>query len=41
MRVRDAVRPGVAAADPVVTTGTASFELGRMLAGFVRPAAGG
>jgi uncharacterized protein len=29
-----------AAADPVVTTGTARFEIGRMLAGFVRPAAG-
>jgi uncharacterized protein len=28
-----------AAADPVVTTGTAGFEIGRMLAGFVRPAA--
>jgi uncharacterized protein YciI len=28
-------------ADPVVTTGTASFEFGRMLAGFVRPAGGG
>jgi uncharacterized protein len=27
-----------AAADPVVTTGTAQFEVGRMLAGFVRPA---
>ena len=26
-----------AADDPVVTTGTARFELGRMLAGFVRP----
>jgi uncharacterized protein len=25
-----------ASADPVVTTGTASFEFGRMLAGFVR-----
>jgi uncharacterized protein YciI len=30
-----------ASEDPVVTTGTASFEVGRMLAGFVRPAAGG
>jgi uncharacterized protein YciI len=29
-----------AAYDPVVTTGTARFEFGRMLAGFVRPAAG-
>jgi uncharacterized protein len=29
-----------AAADPVVTTGTATMELGKMLAGFVRPAAG-
>ena len=29
-----------AARDPVVTTGTAKFEFGRMLAGFVRPAAG-
>jgi uncharacterized protein len=28
-----------AAQDPVVTTGTAHFEFGRMLAGFVRPAA--
>jgi uncharacterized protein len=28
-----------AAADPVVTTGTGSIELGRMLAGFVRPRA--
>jgi uncharacterized protein YciI len=28
-----------AAADPVVTTGTAQFEVGRMLAGFVRPRA--
>src|SRR5438270_12038314 len=27
-----------AAGDPVVTTGTASIEMGRMLAGFVRPA---
>lgn len=26
-----------AAGDPVVTTGTATIELGRMLAGFVRP----
>lgn len=26
-----------AAADPAVTTGTAEIELGRMLAGFVRP----
>ena len=26
-----------AAGDPVVTTGTASIELGKMLAGFVRP----
>lgn len=26
-----------AASDPVVTTGTAEIELGRMLAGFVRP----
>ena len=26
-----------AARDPVVTTGTAEIELGRMLAGFVRP----
>lgn len=26
-----------AAADPVVSTGTAEVELGRMLAGFVRP----
>ena len=26
-----------AARDPVVTTGTASIELGKMLAGFVRP----
>jgi uncharacterized protein len=26
-----------AAGDPVVTTGTASLEIGRMLAGFVRP----
>ena len=26
-----------AANDPVVTTGTAQFEVGRMLAGFVRP----
>ena len=28
-----------AAGDPVVTTGTAQFEVGRMLAGFVRPRA--
>jgi uncharacterized protein YciI len=28
-----------AAADPVVTTGTAAIEVGRMLAGFVRPRA--
>ncbi len=27
-----------AASDPVVTSGTASVEVGRMLAGFVRPA---
>ena len=26
-----------AAADPVVTSGTAAFEIGTMLAGFVRP----
>jgi uncharacterized protein len=26
-----------AAADPVVTTGTAKIEIGKMLAGFVRP----
>ena len=26
-----------AADDPVVTTGTAEFEIGKMLAGFVRP----
>ena len=26
-----------AAGDPVVTTGTASIEIGKMLAGFVRP----
>ena len=26
-----------AADDPVVTTGTAAFEIGKMLAGFVRP----
>ncbi|MBV8463824.1 MAG: hypothetical protein JO368_11050 [Acidimicrobiales bacterium] len=32
----DALR-AVAASDPVVTTGTATIELGRMLAGFVRP----
>jgi uncharacterized protein len=30
-----------AARDPVVTTGTASIELGKMLQGFVRPQAGG
>ena len=29
-----------AAGDPVVTTGTAQFEVGRMLAGFVRPREG-
>jgi uncharacterized protein len=29
-----------AANDPVVTTGTGELELGRMLAGFVRPRAG-
>jgi uncharacterized protein YciI len=28
-----------AAADPVVTTGTAQFDIGHMLAGFVRPRA--
>jgi uncharacterized protein YciI len=28
-----------AARDPVVTTGTAQFDIGRMLAGFVRPRA--
>ncbi|HEY7076083.1 MAG TPA: YciI family protein [Solirubrobacteraceae bacterium] len=28
-----------AAGDPVVTTGTASFEVGKMIAGFVRPRA--
>lgn len=28
-----------AASDPVVTTGTATIEMGKMLAGFVRPAA--
>jgi uncharacterized protein len=28
-----------AAGDPVVTTGTASIEVGKMLAGFVRPLA--
>lgn len=27
----------LAAADPVITTGTAEVEIGRMLAGFVRP----
>ncbi len=27
-------------ADPVVTTGTARFEIGRMLQGFVRPGTG-
>lgn len=27
-----------AAGDPVVTTGTATIEMGKMLAGFVRPA---
>jgi uncharacterized protein YciI len=32
----DALR-AFAAADPVVTTGTARFEIGTMLAGFVRP----
>src|SRR3954464_15753395 len=26
-----------AAGDPVVTTGTAAFQIGKMLAGFVRP----
>jgi uncharacterized protein len=30
-----------AARDPVVTTGTASIELGKMLQGFVRPQPGG
>ena len=30
-----------AARDPVVTTGTASIELGKMLEGFVRPQPGG
>ena len=30
-----------AACDPVVTTGTASIELGKMLQGFVRPESGG
>jgi uncharacterized protein len=30
-----------AARDPVVTSGTAGFEIGRMLAGFVRPRAAG
>src|SRR3954467_3937446 len=34
----DAVRAH-AAGDPVVTTGTASFEIGTMLQGFVRPSA--
>jgi uncharacterized protein YciI len=29
------------ARDPVVTTGTASIELGKMLQGFVRPQSGG
>jgi uncharacterized protein YciI len=29
-----------AARDPVVASGTARFEIGKMLAGFVRPAAG-
>jgi uncharacterized protein YciI len=29
---------GLAAKDPVVTTGTARIELGKMLAGYVRPA---
>lgn len=32
----DALRAFVAQ-DPVVTTGTASFEIGKMLQGFVRP----
>ncbi|HZP30569.1 MAG TPA: YciI family protein [Acidimicrobiia bacterium] len=32
----DALR-AFAARDPVVTTGTAQLEMGRMLAGFVRP----
>ncbi len=27
----------IAAGDPVVTTGTAEIELGKMLAGFIRP----
>jgi hypothetical protein len=27
-----------AAEDPVVTTGTATYEIGRLAAGFVRPA---
>jgi uncharacterized protein YciI len=30
-----------AARDPVVTTGTASIDVGKMLQGFVRPEAGG
>jgi uncharacterized protein len=30
-----------AARDPVVTTGTGEIELGKMLAGFVRPASNG
>lgn len=30
-----------AARDPVVTTGTASIEVGKMLQGFVRPGSGG
>jgi uncharacterized protein YciI len=30
-----------AAADPVVTTGTAEIEMGKMLAGFIRSGAGG
>jgi len=29
---------GFAAGDPVVTTGTGTIEIGKMLAGFVRPA---
>ena len=28
---------GIAAGDPVMTTGTARVEFGKMLAGFVRP----